>query len=148
MRKRNRSGDATDRWVGKFSLGVSWGLLLNCTVPRPSLWPGWIARYCNPGPWVCDRCGWVGVGREGQRECAAGIPEMDGRTRSAAGPGFLLVHKRVWRLQLQSQLRQDNDIDNQGQAKPPCWRRCRWRCRPGWSERSRFALCCSSDLVL
>lgn len=27
-----------------------------------------------------------------ERECAAGIPEMDGRTRSAAGPGFLLVH--------------------------------------------------------
>jgi hypothetical protein len=45
-------------------LGVSSGTVLYGTVPRPrpSLGPGWIARYCNPGPWVCERCGWVGVG--------------------------------------------------------------------------------------
>lgn len=47
---------------------------------------------------------------------------MDGRTRSAAGPGFSQsrVCKRVWRLQLGGHL---GSMSSTAKTKPPCWRR-------------------------
>jgi hypothetical protein len=47
MRERKRSGDVpAGGWVI-----FPWGALGS---PLELYGTGWIARYCNPGPWVCD----------------------------------------------------------------------------------------------